>query len=117
MTTSTEPMPTVAEQSALSDGRLVPALLQAVREQGIAPKDAHFAFPLAVPMVAARLNLSARSILVVTESGAALYGPGGDTIAELCEQEAAPDGFDVEPDDVDVDPDEPLTGRDLLFGR
>lgn len=88
MNTTTEPMPTGHEASLLTNGRLVPALLQAVRDERIAERDAHLAFSLAVPVVAARLNLSARAILIVTDGGALLYGPNGLTIAEECEQEA-----------------------------
>lgn len=89
MTTTTEPMPTVAEQSALTDGRLVPALLKAVREERLPVGRYHLAYALAVPVAAARLGLSTRAVIIVTDNGCALYGPGGDTIAELCEQECA----------------------------
>lgn len=96
MTTTTEPMPSTAERSALTDGRLVPALLQAVRDQDIAEQDAHLAFALAVPMVAARLELSTRAIIIVTDNGTALYGPNGLTIAEECEVEARDDEDECE---------------------
>lgn len=88
MNTTTEPMPTIHEASLLANGRLVPALLQAVRDERMSAEGAHLAFAQAVPVVAARLGISSRAIIIVTENGELPYGPNGLTIAEECEQEA-----------------------------
>lgn len=81
-------IPDSREGALLANGVLLPVFLQAVRDERIAEQDAHLAFALAVPVVAARLELSTRALHIVTEGGEVLYGPGGQTFAEICEEEA-----------------------------